>query len=514
MLRCCDFYWTNKLDGMEGTESLKIHTGNKNSITRETRDNFEGGHLKRKENLTEDNKVIEMSDNKPQNNKFSELQCEKPDDGSEKNDGTKEELKNDECCSVSETLDVPTLDLSTKSGESIENDDVSFSEDNSVDNNTFNIINTENSESQEVSELTNDDSSPVPTDDKENGDEGDFRENEESDVPTHTEEDSDEELSCLEEEEEEEDEECEMTEASVDSVGDDSASASEDGEESDDERDFDNDSLEDGKNNVPSSLDEPTAHKPPPPSPKAVAPAKNSSPKPMSPKFRHRVRSFGKKDKSEFKIEIFESKRKPPENLGVPIPGDSQSKAPVEVKINEPPIKSINDGNLAWKQSGKPDCARTPEDPSPRSDIPTPDSAGNSQSVLLDVSQAIREESEESDRLSPMKSPQEETKEGPAARIGAGKWPVYSCLTHLIVSLDQLMEIPCMQSLGVSLVLQETTRRKMPKILLLFMFIFHGIFNICTTCGLCFWSVISLGDSEGKYPESRKGQPEEITRTK
>ncbi|XP_070001199.1 nucleolar protein dao-5 isoform X17 [Penaeus vannamei] len=420
MLRCCDFYWTNKLEGMEGTESLKIHTGNKNSIARQKRDNFEGGHLKRKENLTEDNKVIEMSDNKPQNNKFSELQhlSEKPDDGSEKNDGTKEELRNDECCSASETLDVPTLDLSTKSGgESIENDDVSFSEDNSVDNNTFNIINTENSESQEVSELTNDDSSPVPTDDKENGDEGDFRENGESDVPTHTEEDSDEELSCLEEEEEEdedEDEECEMTEASADSVGDDSASASEDGEESDDERDFDNDSLEDGKTNAPSLAEPAAAHKPPPPSPKAAAKGAGQQ-KPMSPKFRHRVRSFGKKDKSEFKIEIFESKRKPPENLGVRAPGEAQSKAPVEVRINEPPIKSINEGNSAWKQAGKPDCSRTPEDPSPRSDIAsTPDSAGNSQSVLLDVSQAIREESEESDRLSPMKSPQEEAKEGPA----------------------------------------------------------------------------------------------------
>lgn len=142
----------------------------------------------------------------------------------------------------------------------------------------------------------------------------------------------------------------------------------------------------------------------------------------MSPKFRHRVRSFGKKDKSEFKIEIFESKRKPPENLGVRAPGEAQSKAPVEVRINEPPIKSINEGNSAWKQAGKPDCSRTPEDPSPRSDIAsTPDSAGNSQSVLLDVSQAIREESEESDRLSPMKSPQEEAKEGPA-QTGAGKW--------------------------------------------------------------------------------------------
>ncbi|XP_068248078.1 nucleolar protein dao-5-like isoform X2 [Palaemon carinicauda] len=432
MLRCCDFYCANLLEGMEGTELLKIETSGNAPITTATLhkgkqledrvfDNagkkttdvgvIVGKDNKEIENLSSrEMSAKEIPDNKKTQSLPASRVCEKPDEGCEKVDGTKE-AEETMVLVVKEEKDVSQCnDISNKSNESGEMDDVSCSEDNSVDNNTFNIINTENSESQEYSELTNDDvSSPPPTDSKsgykENGEEGNFREMADSEFGTQTEESADE-ISCLEEEVEDEEVSGDSAESEEDI---DLSSGSEDGEESDDEEEFDNDSLEDGKSKTESTVSAsskgPTfKSKIPPPLTTCnthVTPVKEAEHKPPSPKFRHRprLRSFGKKDTSEFKIEIFESKRKPPVVPSINVPADDSKGKNVETGTNSKDATPIG---LGAKTS---DQLVTPDAPSSCSDFTTPDSADNTRSGMLDVSQAIGEESEGSDLHSPVKQP-------------------------------------------------------------------------------------------------------------
>ncbi|XP_042238282.1 serine-rich adhesin for platelets-like isoform X5 [Homarus americanus] len=413
MLGCCNSYGRSHVDGMEGTEALRIqghsdpltHPVDSAPVKETSLDNRELENLNKRE----------MRTNKHSNNKISEVDAasDNPDDGCEKNDSTKDEDYKTEEEWASDPLDPPRcLDLSTKSAESGEVDDVSCSEENSVDNNTFNIINTENSESQEISELTNDESH------KEHGEDGHVKENGEYDRGTQTDEDSEEELSCLEEEDEDDDEEGELTEDSGESDCEDLTSRSDDGDESDDEAEFDNDSLEDGKSKkeevmekveckVPKTLPLPL---PPPSSPpqSAVAGVKGGDHKPSSPKIRQRLRSFGKKDTSEFKIEIFESKRKPQDipSINVPDEAVSDSAGVGKARSDSGSVSDGKDPLLAPVTREKCiDQLATANVPSPCSDLTTPESADNTLGVSLDVSQAIREETDESDRCSPMKSP-------------------------------------------------------------------------------------------------------------
>lgn len=324
------------------------------------------------------------------------------DDEMEKNDSVKDSVS-------SEILEAPQ-------SLSYDGDDVSYSEDNSMDNNTFNIINTEDSQSQEVSDMTNDESPMILN---ENG------ESKENRITRETDEDSDEELSCLEEEEEELGEEEEVTEDSGDS---DKRSGSDGGEESDDEREFDNDSLEDeGKNSdsaicVTDSVPRLNLAEPPL-DPLTSAKQKTGDGKPLSPpKMRRRLRSFGKKEKQEFTIEIFESRRKPQDIPALTFPGD-----------NNTLHNDTSPGNdLGGENKGIGGCSDPGETGgtggtliSPGSSLTTPDSTDNTLAVSLDISNTIREETDESDMFSPLKTPSDGpftpgTKSGTVCDVGEG----------------------------------------------------------------------------------------------
>ncbi|XP_066967007.1 dentin sialophosphoprotein-like isoform X10 [Macrobrachium rosenbergii] len=453
----------NLLSSRETTAKEISHDNNKKSSLLPPPPSSQGNDKKKKKKKKKPVVVVVVRDENDESEKVDGSK-ETDDDDEEGEEGEEEEMmvvvvkgrgeEGEKDSSGSQCNDLHSNKSSNGSGEMEDEDVVSCSEEeeeeeeNSVDNNTFNIINTENSESQEYSELTNDDevSSPAPPTDsksgyKENGDAGNFRENGgDSEFGTQTEEEEEEsadEISCLEEEEEE------VSEDSEEDI-DLSSGGSDDGEESDDEEeDFDNDSLEeDGKSKTESTVSAsskgPTfKSKIPPPhftsrccnAPTAAAPtvaphvkkaAKEAETKPPSPKFRHRprLRSFGKKDTSEFKIEIFESKRKPsplvpsisvPEDdsttPGAADPSTPQGGRPLGgcPKDNAPAIPGV-------VVSAKPtDQLVTPDAPSSCSDFTTPDSADNTRSGLLDVSQPIGEESEESSDLhSPVRHPREE----------------------------------------------------------------------------------------------------------
>ncbi|XP_069187269.1 dentin sialophosphoprotein isoform X13 [Procambarus clarkii] len=404
MLGCCNSYGRSHLGGMEGTEPLRIQGHSDSHLNCPTikvkkEASLESIDNKELENIT----AREMRTNQKVDNKISESDAvsDSQDDGCEKNDSTKDEDCKTEEEEECDHLEAPKCNhLSSKSAESCEMDDVSCSEENSVDNNTFNIINTENSESQDASELTNDDSP------KENGDDVVVKENAESDHGTQTDENSDDDLSCLEEEEE-----GELTE---DSEGEDLSSGSDDGDESDDEAEFDNDSLEDGNTKNEEKIEPDVPKSLPFPSGPPSGGARTCDHKPSSPKTRPRLRSIGKKDNSEFKIEIFESKRKPQEIPSIKLPDEAKRKDETAFG-NSPITKSPSESALVKGATLRPDGAHKCTDQlatasvvSPCSDVMTPDSFENTLGVSLDVSQAIREETDESDRCSPMKSPSEE----------------------------------------------------------------------------------------------------------
>nr|XP_045595513.1 centrosomal protein of 170 kDa protein B-like isoform X3 [Procambarus clarkii] len=404
MLGCCNSYGRSHLGGMEGTEPLRIQGHSDSHLNCPTikvkkEASLESIDNKELENIT----AREMRTNQKVDNKISESDAvsDSQDDGCEKNDSTKDEDCKTEEEEECDHLEAPKCNhLSSKSAESCEMDDVSCSEENSVDNNTFNIINTENSESQDASELTNDDSP------KENGDDVVVKENAESDHGTQTDENSDDDLSCLEEEEE-----GELTE---DSEGEDLSSGSDDGDESDDEAEFDNDSLEDGNTKNEEKIEPDVPKSLPFPSGPPSGSTRTCDHKPSSPKTRPRLRSIGKKDNSEFKIEIFESKRKPQEIPSIKLPDEAKRKDETAFG-NSPITKSPSESALVKGATLRPDGAHKCTDQlatasvvSPCSDVMTPDSFENTLGVSLDVSQAIREETDESDRCSPMKSPSEE----------------------------------------------------------------------------------------------------------
>lgn len=140
---------------------------------------------------------------------------------------------------------------------------------------------------------------------------------------------------------------------------------------------------------------------------------------------RQRLRSFGgsKKDNEEFKIEIYESKRKPtattPRDVvpSINVSGESSGDAKVN-KASESKSKSLGLGpgdNNADRDMCSDDqqVVIEPNDAiSPCSELTTPESsADNTLAVTLDVSQAIREETDESDRFSPLKTPVDIRKE-------------------------------------------------------------------------------------------------------
>ncbi|XP_069951737.1 nucleolar protein dao-5 isoform X3 [Cherax quadricarinatus] len=411
MLGCCNSYGRSHLGGMEGTETLKIqaHTDcmtnkvNFSPVKIETP--LESLDNKELENITS----REMRTNKHADNKISNIDAisDNLDDGCEKNDSTKDEdSKTEEECRGKPTAF--SKELSSKSAESGEVDDVSCSEENSMDNNTFNIINTENSESQELSEMTNDE---FP---KETCDDGNIKENAESDRGTQTDENSDDDLSCLEEEEDEE--EVGLTDESEESADEDLTSESDDGDESDDEAEFDNDSLEDEKNKKEemTECDAPTTFPLPTGPPLSSVANAEACQKPTSPKIRQRLKSFGKKDNSEFKIEIFEPKRKPQDIPSIKVPDEAKRKDETATN-NTIESKSKSESGPVAAVSLRPhtpdkciDQLAPPNVASPCSDVITPGSADNLLSASLDVSQAIREETDESNRCSPVKSPSQE----------------------------------------------------------------------------------------------------------
>lgn len=312
-----------------------------------------------------------------------------PDDEMEKNDSVKDSVSGSEMLEAPQSL-------------SLDGDDVSYSEDNSLDNNTFNIINTEDSQSQEVSDMTNDESPMIVNEN------GDACVGENVNYKRETDEDSDEELSCLEEEDEEELDEEEVEEETDESGDSDKQSTGSDGgEESDDEREFDNESLEDDGKNSDSAIcvteSVPPLELPEPPQdPLPSAKIKTGDAKPASPpKMRRRLRSLGKKENREFTIEIYESRRKPQD---IPSLTHAAERTNTDISPGND-VRSLSTSlgthNRDREGSGLAGAGLI----SPGSTLTTPDSTDNTLTVSLDINNTIREETDESDRISPIKTP-------------------------------------------------------------------------------------------------------------
>ena len=362
MLRCCQSL--GRVSAMEKPHPMTIQPCHDlKDTTIEPLDNKEREDLERKTSNT-----VGIRDDIP--------------DDEEKNDSIKDSVSGSEILEAPQSL-------------SLDGDDVSYSEDNSLDNNTFNIINTEDSQSQEVSDMTNDESPMIVN---ENGETSASKENGKS--KRETDEDSDEELSCLDEEDEDLDEEEEVEEEDeTDESGesDKHSTGSDGGEESDDEREFDNESLEDEGKNSDSAIciteTIPPLQLPEPPKDTLQSTKqKTGDGKPDSPpKMRRRLRSFGKKENREFTIEIFESRRKPQDTTTTGDTKHNKTTPESENKTINKDIDVIGPLNTSLV--------------SPGSTLTTPDSADNTLVVSLEIDNPIQEETDESDALSPLKSP-------------------------------------------------------------------------------------------------------------